>query len=342
MSSTDNTKSRPSFTQAKELNPAKGMPVLILLSVLAVLAIIAIIVGGTGLDLYPPTVASIILFAVGFVYVILILPILILGLKSIKPNEAAVYVLFGKYHGTISRSGFFFVNPFVSMVNPAYAPPVANAQRAAQAVDVSGQYDRSKYDRSKKISLKAVTLSSEKLKVNDLNGNPIEIGVIVIWRVVDATKAVFEVDNYKAYIAIQADATTRHIARKYPYDLSTSDEETLRGSASEVADELKNELQNGVEMAGIEIIEVRISHLAYAQEIAAAMLQRQQASAVIEARQKIVEGAVGMVQMALDRLSQNDIVKLDDERKAAMVSNLLVILCGNKDAQPIVNSGSIY
>ena len=334
MSNTDNP--RPISIQAKELNPQKGMPILILTIVLFVLAIVAIIVGGSSLDV-GTSAASIVLLVLGLVYIVLVFPFLLLGLKSVNPNEAAVYVLFGKYHGTISKPGFFYVNPFVSMVNPAYILPAQGARKSDAAGDADEQHDR-----SKKISLKAVTLNSEKLKVNDLNGNPIEIGVIVIWRVVDATRAVFEVDNYKSYIAIQTDAVTRHIARKYPYDISTSDEETLRGSASEVADELKSELQSRAQMAGIEIIETQISHLAYAQEIAAAMLQRQQASAIIEARQKIVEGAVGMVEMALEKLSENDVVRLDDERKAAMVSNLLVILCGNKDAQPIVNSGSLY
>ena len=196
---------------------------------------------------------------------------------------------------------------------------------------------------SKKISLKATTLNSEKQKVNDSDGNPVEIGVVVIWRVVNPTKAAFDVDNYKTYVSIQCDASIREIARQYPYDISEhGDEKSLRGSSQEVAGELQKVLQSRADMAGIEIMEAKITHLAYAPEIAAAMLQRQQATAIIAARQKIVEGAVGMVEMALKKLADNKTVDLDDERKAAMVSNLLVVLCGNKDAQPIVNSGSIY
>jgi regulator of protease activity HflC (stomatin/prohibitin superfamily) len=179
--------------------------------------------------------------------------------------------------------------------------------------------------------------------VNDELGNPVEIGIVVIWRVVNTAKAVFNVDNFKAFLSIQCDSALRNIARRYPYDLATGGEEmSLRGSSQEVADKLKAELQSRVENAGLEIIEARITHLAYAPEIAAVMLQRQQASAIIDARKMIVEGAVGMVEMALAKLNENDIVHLDEERKAAMVSNLLVVLCGNRDAQPIINSGSIY
>jgi regulator of protease activity HflC (stomatin/prohibitin superfamily) len=195
----------------------------------------------------------------------------------------------------------------------------------------------------KVISLKAMTLNNNKQKVNDELGNPVEIGIVVIWRVVNTAKAVFAVDNYKDYLSIQSDSSLRNIARLYPYDVALGGEEkTLRGSSQEVAEKLKEEIQGRVELAGIEIIEARITHLAYAPEIAAAMLQRQQASAIIDARKMIVEGAVGMVEMALEMLNENEMVQLDDERKAAMVSNLLVVLCGNKDAQPIVNSGSIY
>jgi regulator of protease activity HflC (stomatin/prohibitin superfamily) len=188
-----------------------------------------------------------------------------------------------------------------------------------------------------------MTLNNNKQKVNDELGNPVEIGIVVIWRVVNTAKAVFAVDNFKDYLSIQSDSSLRNIARLYPYDVAADGEEkTLRGSSQEVAEKLKEEIQGRVLMAGIEIIEARITHLAYAPEIAAVMLQRQQASAIIDARKMIVEGAVGMVEMALSKLNENDIVQLDDERKAAMVSNLLVVLCGNKDAQPIVNSGSIY
>lgn len=243
------------------------------------------------------------------------------GLKLLRPNEAYVFTLFGKYYGTVKREGFFFVNPFCVAVNPARG--------------MQGAMTRS-------LSLKAMTLSNDKQKVNDEEGNPIEISVVVIWRITNTARAVFNVDNYMAYISTQCDAAIRQVARQYPYDVSTNgDEKSLRGSAQEIADVLRGELQTRVELAGIEILEARISHLAYAPEIAAAMLQRQQASAIIAARQKIVEGAVSMVKMALDTLSEEKIVELDDEKKAQMVSNLLVVLCGNRDAQPIVNSGSI-
>ncbi len=199
---------------------------------------------------------------------------------------------------------------------------------------------------NKKISLKVTTLNNDRQKINDQLGNPINIGIVVVWKVIDPTKAVFNVDNYKEYLSIQCDSALRNIVRLYPYDVYGEDkdnnEKTLRGSSQEIAAKLKEEIQMKTEVAGIELIEARITHLAYAPEIAAAMLQRQQASAVIDARQMIVEGAVGMVEMALAKLNENNIVALDNERKAAMVSNLLVVLCGNKEAQPIVNSGSLY
>lgn len=243
------------------------------------------------------------------------------GFKVLAPNEAMVLTLFGKYHGTLRSDGFHFVNPFCSTVNPAV---------------VGNSFAR-------KISLKAMTLNNDKQKVNDEDGNPIEISVVVIWQIENAAKAVFSVQNYMTFVSTQCDSSIRQVARKYPYDVSDSgDEKSLRGSSVEVAEELKKELQSRVDMAGIKILDARINNLAYAPEIAAAMLQRQQASAIIAARQKIVDGAVSMVEMALKKLSDNDIVELDDERKAAMVSNLLVVLCGNRDAQPIVNSGSIY
>lgn len=258
------------------------------------------------------------------------------GLKVVSPKEAIVLVLFGKYYGTINKDGFYFVNPFCTTFNPAASSVPTTINPATASVTVGGARDR-------KISLKAMTLNNEKQTVNDEIGNPIIIGTIVIWRVVNTAKAVFNVNNYKTFLSIQCDSATRNITRLYPYDVSDgSDEKTLRGSSQEIADMMKQDLQERVSIAGLEILEVRITHLSYAPEIAAAMLQRQQAEAIIAARQKIVEGAVGMVEMALQHLNENDVVELDEERKAAMVSNLLVVLCGNKDAQPIVNSGSIY
>ncbi|MFQ7105291.1 MAG: SPFH domain-containing protein, partial [Neglectibacter timonensis] len=258
------------------------------------------------------------------------------GFKVLNPNEAVVLTLFGKYYGTIKRDGFFWTNPFCACINPGSERTVTTMGANGMNISFGG---------TRKISLKTMTLNNEKQTVNDERGNPIIIGTIVIWRVVDTTKAVFNVQNYRTFLSTQCDSATRNISRQYPYDLmeeGSSDEKTLRGSSQEIADMMKQDLQERVSIAGLEILEVRITHLSYASEIAAAMLQRQQAEAVVVARKKIVEGAVGMVEMALEQLSQDEVVQLDDERKAAMVSNLLVVLCGNKDAQPIVNSGSIY
>ena len=277
-------------------------------------------------------------------YGFIIGPILYAGLKVIKPNEALVLTLFGKYYGTLRKEGFYFVNPFCTAVNPAANtdPTTGNSKQKTQ-MELIKSSTGSLQMPSKKVSLKAMTLNNEKQKVNDAQGNPIIIGVVVIWKVVDTAKAVFNVDNFIEYLSIQCDSALRNVVRLFPYDASEEeDEKSLRGSSQEVAQDLKTELQEKVQVAGIEIVEARITHLSYAPEIAAAMLQRQQASAIISARQKIVEGAVGMVEMALKQLSDNKIVELDDERKAAMVSNLLVVLCGNRDVQPIVNSGSIY
>ena len=253
-----------------------------------------------------------------------------LGLKVIKPNEALVLTLFGKYIGTLKNEGFFFINPFCVAVAP-YGTTTDRTAHATGNVNIL-----------RKISLKAHTLDNHKQKINDQMGNPIEVGIVVVWRVVNTAKAVFNVENYETFLSTQADSTLRDVVRCYPYDSTDSDEKSLRGSAQEVCKQLGVELQQRVELAGLEIIEARITHLAYAPEIAAAMLQRQQATAIIEARQKIVDGAVGMVEMALTKLSESNVCELDEERKAQMVSNLLVVLCGNKDAQPIVNSGSIY
>lgn len=258
------------------------------------------------------------------------------GFKVLAPNEAMVLTLFGKYHGSLKKDGFHWVNPFCVAINPG-------SSRSGVTVNANGLSWTPGNDR--KLSLKAMTLNNEKQTVNDERGNPIIIGTIVIWRIVDTTKAVFNVGNYKTFLSTQCDSATRNIARMYPYDLleeDSSNEKTLRGSSQEIADMLKQDLQERVAMAGLEILEVRITNLTYAPEIAASMLQRQQAEAVVAARKKIVEGAVGMVEMALEQLNEDDVVQLDDERKAAMVSNLLVVLCGNRDAQPIVNSGSIY
>ncbi len=280
----------------------------------------------------PLAVALIVLGSLVFLLDLFLMP----GLKVLNPNEALVLTLFGKYYGTLKKDGYFWVNPFCEGINPGAAPASMTTINGNTSVTFGG---------NKKVSLKTMTLNNEKQTVNDERGNPIVIGTVVIWRIVDTTKAVFNVQNYRTFLSTQCDSATRNIARMYPYDLMEDDdlgEKTLRGSSQEIADMMKKDLQDRVAMAGLEILEVRITHLSYAPEIAAAMLQRQQAEAIVAARKKIVEGAVGMVEMALDQLNDNRIVNLDEERKAAMVSNLLVVLCGNKDAQPIVNSGSIY
>ena len=278
------------------------------------------------------------------------------GLKVVKPQEALVLTLFGNYTGTIKEPGFYFVNPFSVAVNPA------NHTRLGQSGDVSTKSPflgaKSSNDNDvnieiskKHISLKVMTFSNSRQKINDCLGNPVEIVIAVTWKVVDTAKAVFNVDNYKEYLSLQCDSALRNIVRIYPYDVSPNvdttgdgqaDEGSLRGSSEIVANRIREEIQSRVEDAGLEILEARITYLAYAPEIAAVMLQRQQASAIIDARKMIVDGAVGMVEMALERLNEGELVELDEERKAAMVSNLLVVLCGNHDAQPIVNTGSLY
>ena len=283
--------------------------------------------------------------------------ILLCGLKVLKPQEALVLTLFGKYTGTLKGEGFYWVNPFCAAVNPAAKT------KLNQSGDVDGGHSGKSILLntgsgagtaemvSKKVSLKIMTLNNARQKINDCLGNPVEIGIAVMWRVTDTAKAVFNVDNYKEYLSLQCDSALRNIVRIYPYDVAPNvdttgdghaDEGSLRGSSEVVAGRIRDEIQSKVQEAGLEIIEARITYLAYAPEIAAVMLQRQQASAIIDARKMIVDGAVGMVEMALERLNQGGLVHLDEERKAAMVSNLLVVLCGNHDAQPIINTGSLY
>jgi regulator of protease activity HflC (stomatin/prohibitin superfamily) len=231
------------------------------------------------------------------------------GLFAVAPNEGKVLQLFGQYVGTVRDAGLQWANPFF---------------------------------KKKTVSLRVRNFESARLKVNDLEGNPIEIAAVVVWRVVDTAEALFEVDDYNNYVKVQTEAALRNLATSYPYDAHDEATASLRGHTSKVADHLKREIQDRLAKAGVDVLEARISHLAYAPEIAAAMLQRQQAGAIIAARTRIVEGAVGMVDMALEMLSQKEIVKLDEERKAAMVSNLLVVLCGERGAQPILNTGTIY
>ncbi len=325
--------------QEKLVKPMSG-GVMLLVCILGWAVSIACLVWGCCI-VETQTVAGIVLICL-FLALLLLFCILAGGLKIIHPNEARVFTLFGKYYGTIKEAGWYYVHPFAASFAPGRVTTVqtgANGSTTGKTTTVT----------SPAISLKQQTLDNKKQKVNDVDGNPIIIGAVVIWRVVDPTQAVFSVENYREFLNIQTDSTIRNVARLYPYDSLEEDvdedgvkEKTLRGSSQEIAQVMQQQLQSRVEKAGLEIEEVRITHLAYAEEIAAAMLQRQQAAAIVAARQKIVDGAVGMVKMALDKLGEEEIVVLDEERKAAMVSNLLVVLCGNKDAQPIVNSGSIY
>ena len=319
-----------------------GMLVLIAVILLYVIAALGVVIGvSVNMGLL-----NILILAVCIAYLCLGW-IILCGLKVLKPQEALVLTLFGKYIGTLKNEGFYFVNPFCSAINPAAKTKL----NQSGDVKTKGVNPNEVEMPSKKLSLKIMTLNNAKQKINDCLGNPIEIGIAVTWRITDTAKAVFNVDNYKEFLSLQCDSALRNIVRIYPYDVAPNvdttgdghaDEGSLRGSSEIVAQRIKEEIQARVEEAGIEIVEARITHLAYAPEIAAVMLQRQQASAIIDARKMIVDGAVGMVEMALERLNENNVVELDEERKAAMVSNLMVVLCGNHDAQPIVNTGSLY
>src|SRR5262245_29748411 len=240
---------------------------------------------------------------------VLVVCFLLTGLFVVNPNEGRVMQFFGDYVGTVKTAGLRWANPFYT---------------------------------KKRISLRVRNFESTKLKVNDHEGNPIEIAAVVVWRVVDTAEAVFEVDDYQNFVKVQSEAAVRNLATSYKYDAHEEDQMSLRGNTAEVAEHMKKEIQERLAKAGVEVLEARISHLAYAPEIAQAMLQRQQAGAIIAARQRIVEGAVGMVQMALDMLSQREILELDNERRAQMVSNLLVVLCGERATQPVINTGTIY
>ncbi len=328
-----------------------GMLVLLTSLLVLIAAIVGVVFGA----MMSETKGDFTLFVISLI-VLCVAWIPLCGLRVLKPQEALVLTLFGKYIGTIKGDGFYAVNPFCTSFNPAAKtklnqsgdvkvtgiPALSNAAAGGEmAISLE----------SKKISLKIMTLNNNRQKINDCLGNPVEIGIAVMWRVTDTAKAVFNVDNYKEYLSLQCDSALRNVVRIYPYDVAPgidttgdgiADEGSLRGSSDVVASRIRDEIQARVLEAGLEIIEARITYLAYAPEIAAVMLQRQQASAIIDARKMIVDGAVGMVEMALERLNQNHVVELDEERKAAMVSNLLVVLCGNRDAQPVVNSGNLY
>ncbi len=338
----------------KVLKARRGMPMMLagLFYLAAAIALVAL--GGGLLDAGNGVLGGILL-GLGILMIITSF-IPFMGLKVLNPQEALVLTLFGRYTGTLRNAGFYFVHPFSTAVNPA----------AKTKLGQSGDVDKDGQGKtflsvntnmpnmtvtSKKISLKIMTLNNSKQKINDCLGNPVEIGVAVMWRVADTAKAVFNVDNFKEYLSLQVDSAVRTIVRLYPYDVAPNvdttgdgepDEGSLRGSSAVVAERIREEIQNKVVGAGLEILEARITYLAYAPEIAAVMLQRQQASAIVDARKLIVDGAVSIVDMALNKLSEQEVVTLDEERKAAMVSNLLVVLCGNRDTQPVVNSGSLY
>lgn len=344
------------MTEFPVKNVKKGMPVLLATIVGMILPVLVIIAGGVLLE-EGSDVLGAVLLVIGIIWCC-VGWIPIMGLKVLKPQEARVLTLFGKYVGTLKGDGFYYVNPFCVSFNPAaktklsQSGDVAGSRNTPSQIVLnaaSGEINLNTAD--SKISLKIMTLNNSRQKINDCLGNPIEIGIAVMWRVVDTAKAVFNVDNYKEYLSLQCDSALREIVKMYPYDVAPNvdttgdgiaDEGSLRGSSEIVAARIKDRIQQRVDDAGLEIVEARITYLAYAPEIAAVMLQRQQASAIIDARKMIVDGAVGMVEMALERINEGGLVDLDDERKAAMVSNLLVVLCGNHDAQPVVNSGSLY
>ena len=338
------------ITEEKILKGKPGMLMLFVSLLLMIVGTLLIVAGGIRMEHGGPGAGIILavslILGIGLICVGIVM---LCGLKVIHPNEALVLTLFGNYYGTFYEPGFYWVIPFCTAVNPTAGKQEA-LQQEGKGKEVSVNINLSSSGSSKIVSLKTMTLDNKLQKVNDEMGNPVEIGTIVIWKVKNATKAVLNVDYYKEYLSNQTDSTIRNVARLYPYDIIDDDdddtddvnEKTLRGSAVIIANEMKEELSKKVEEAGIEIVEVRLNQIAYAPEIAAAMLQRQQAIAVIAARKKIVEGAVSMVELALDKLKSDGVVELDEERKAQMVSNLLVVLCSSKEANPVLNTGSIY
>ena len=317
-----------------------GMLALFIVGLIYVLGI-ALMVIGINEENYALLIPGLIIVCIGW------FPML--GLRVLKPEEALVLTLFGRYYGTIRGDGFFWVNPFCSSINPAAKTQLNQSGDVKTVTPITVSSAAGIVNN--KLSLKVMTLNNNRQKINDRLGTPVEIGIAVTWSIADTAKAVFNVENFKEYLSLQCDTSLRNIVRIYPYDVAQgvdttgdgiADEGSLRGSSEIVADRIRQEIQDRVAIAGLRIHEARITYLAYAPEIAAAMLQRQQASAIIDARKMIVDGAVGMVELALERLKENNTIELDEERKASMVSNLLVVLCGNHDAQPVVNSGSLY
>lgn len=307
----------------KKLRPASGWPMLVACLVLLGLVSALFVVGAEAESLV------MILLAIGCLVAFILL---LFGFQAVQPNDARALLLFGEYKGSIVESGFFWVNPFYSKKRISLR--VRNFETGSimtpEVKDAAG-----------KILTHKSHSSGRPSKVNDRDGNPVDISAVVVWRVVNTAEALFEVDDYEHFVAVQSEAALRSLALRYPYD-SEDHEVSLRGNTIQVCEQLKQDLQERLDKAGVEVIDARISHLAYSAEIAAAMLQRQQAQAVVAARRTIVDGAVGMVQMALDHLTKDHVVELDDERRAAMVSNLLVVLCGDRHTQPVINAGTMY
>ncbi|MEO8269401.1 MAG: SPFH domain-containing protein [Aureliella sp.] len=316
--------------QEKTINPMSGwiaLPVIISVLLFAVATFFVTIANVQQLE-----DSSILIRIAGSIIVFLIAIVSLAGFMAIAPNQARVLLLFGAYHGSVLESGFFWVNPFY--VKTKISLRIRNFETGVTTTPETK-------DAAGHIVSKKSRSASRPSKVNDRDGNPIEISAVVVWKVVNTAEAMFEVDDYEDFVAVQSEAALRNLASRHPYD-SEDHEISLRGSSQDISDQLRADIQERLDKAGVNVIEARISHLAYASEIAAAMLQRQQASAVVAARSKIVEGAVGMVQMALDHLSERKIVELDDERRAVMVSNLLVVLCSDRHTQPVINAGSLY
>ncbi|MCL2285690.1 MAG: SPFH domain-containing protein [Firmicutes bacterium] len=323
-----------------------GLPILVINTLLLLASIGGIVLGfvnGAG--------DNVLLLVVCFIYATVISWVIYAGCCTLRPQEAYVLVFLGKYNGTLHGPGFFFVNPFSTAFKSDTGQPTSGAANISKPSktgisDIDNTLSSlGNLGVNKRISLKAKTLNNDKQRINDLLGNPVIIDTVVVWRIVDTAKAMFNVDNFIEFLSIQCDSSLRNIVSQYPYDLprdGQSEDKCLRSASDEVVMRLKDEIQAKVEFAGMEIMDARITNLSYAPEIAAAMLQRQQASALIDAKQTIVDGAVYIVQTALKKLSENNVVELDEERKAAMVSNLLVVLCSNSEAQPVINSGSLY
>jgi regulator of protease activity HflC (stomatin/prohibitin superfamily) len=319
---TNSPKNQNRTVEEKPYRPSSGWPMLFVVLGTFLALPFLIFLGAVS---FPPA-----LFAVAIMAIVAF--VCLFGFLAVQPNDARVLLLFGDYQGTVTESGFYWVNPFLSKKKVSLR--VRNFETGSTNVA------ERKSEAGVVIQPKLRT-SGRPSKVNDRDGNPIEISAVVVWKVVNTAEALFEVDDYEDFVGVQSESALRSLASRYPYD-SEDHQVSLRGSTEEICDQLQIDIQDRLEKAGVEVIEARICHLAYAPEIAAAMLQRQQAGAVVAARTKIVEGAVGMVQQALEHLSRDKIVELDDERRAAMVSNLLVVLCSDRHAQPVVNTGTMY